>query len=51
MDRTATDTFAYTIQNAAGAQDTATVTVTINGANDARPANLWFFLSNLVRTR
>jgi hypothetical protein len=35
VDRTATDTFAYTIQNAAGAQDTATVTVTINGANDA----------------
>jgi VCBS repeat-containing protein len=33
--QTATDTFAYTIQNAAGVQDTATVTVTIEGANDA----------------
>ena len=31
---TATDSFAYTIRNAAGGVDTATVTVTITGAND-----------------
>jgi VCBS repeat-containing protein len=34
-NETALDTFTYTIQNAAGVQDTATVTVTIEGANDA----------------
>lgn len=33
--QTATDTFAYTIEDAAGAQSTANVTVTVTGVNDA----------------
>jgi VCBS repeat-containing protein len=33
-----TDTFTYTVRDGAGATDTATLTVTINGANDA-PVN------------
>src|SRR5207344_2987293 len=32
---TLTDTFSYTVQDAAGASATATLTVTIHGANDA----------------
>jgi VCBS repeat-containing protein len=33
-DQTATDTFAYTVEDEAGAQSTATVTVTVNGADE-----------------
>jgi VCBS repeat-containing protein len=32
---TASDTFSYTVRDESGAQDTATVTVTVTGANDA----------------
>uniref|UniRef100_UPI0031E3EFB4 cadherin-like domain-containing protein n=1 Tax=Inquilinus sp. TaxID=1932117 RepID=UPI0031E3EFB4 len=35
---TATDTFAYTMRDSAGAQSTATVTMTITGVNDAPTA-------------
>ncbi len=36
---TTTDSFTYTVVDSHGATDTATVTVTINGANDAPTAN------------
>ena len=36
--QTATDTFAYTMQDQAGAQSTATVTVTVSGADEPPPA-------------
>ena len=36
--QTATDSFTYTMQDGAGAQDTATVTITINGISDAPTA-------------
>jgi VCBS repeat-containing protein len=36
--QTATDTFAYTMQDRAGAQSTATVTVTVAGADEPPPA-------------
>ncbi len=35
MGESATDSFGYTVQDADGAMDTATVTITITGANDA----------------
>ena len=38
VGETATDTFAYTVSDGHGGTDTATVTVTINGANDAPTA-------------
>ena len=36
---TATDSFAYTVDDGNGGTDTAAVTVTINGVNDAPMAN------------
>jgi hypothetical protein len=33
--KTATDTFTYSVKNSAGGVDTATVTITLNGVNDA----------------
>ena len=39
VGETATDTFKYTVADSKGATNTATVTITINGANDANTAN------------
>src|SRR5204862_966462 len=44
--QTATDSFAYTVADSAGATSTATVTVTITGVNDAPVANADSYATN-----
>src|SRR5688572_9894592 len=39
VGQSATDTFSYTVSDAQGATDTATVTVTVHGVNDGPTAN------------